>query len=259
MLSLHRLSRSEARGLQGLLFDLDDTLLDEGKLSEAAYSSLFRLQASGLRLVALTGRPASWAELVALMWPVEAAVAENGALTFVRQGARVALFDTVSAEERRRRGAALADLVEDARGAVPALVPADDVKGRISDFTFDIGEHQRASEETVQRATAFALARGARTTRSSVHLHFTFDRIDKASGALVYLGSTGLDVTEARTRFAFIGDSTNDASCFAAFRTTLGVANWRGEFSLTPRFSTERSRGAGFAEAANHICLLREA
>ena len=45
--------------LQGLLFDLDDTLLDHSKLSEAAYSSLFRLREAGFECYAVTGRPAS--------------------------------------------------------------------------------------------------------------------------------------------------------------------------------------------------------
>src|SRR5690606_29031989 len=110
---------------------------------------------------------------------------------------------------------------------VPALVPADDVDGRVSDFTFDIGEHERASEETIATARAIAAGAGARTTRSSVHLHFTFDRSDKATGALAYLRSTGDDETRARQHFAFIGDSENDAPAFAAFSCTIGVANVR--------------------------------
>ena len=58
MLPLARLTADEARRLRGVIFDLDDTLLDHGALGEAAYSALFRLRASGLRLIACTGRPA---------------------------------------------------------------------------------------------------------------------------------------------------------------------------------------------------------
>ena len=38
----------EARALRAFLFDLDDTLLDNGAAREAAYSALFRLSESGL-------------------------------------------------------------------------------------------------------------------------------------------------------------------------------------------------------------------
>jgi hypothetical protein len=57
-------------------------------------------------------------------------------------------------------------------------------------------------------------------------------------------------------RFAFLGDSGNDAACFAAFRTTFGVANIRaslGRLSVTPRYVASRAMGDGFAEIAREI------
>ncbi len=74
-------------------------------------------------------------------------------------------------------------------------MPADDSWGRLSDFAFDIGEHQRASEAVVRAATELAHELGARTTRSSVHLHYTFDYHDKASGVVSYLAGLGIDPT----------------------------------------------------------------
>jgi hypothetical protein len=72
MLPLSRLERDEARSLEGLLFDLDDTLLDHGLLSVEAYSALHRLSGAGLRLLAVTGRPAGWGDVLARQWPVAA-------------------------------------------------------------------------------------------------------------------------------------------------------------------------------------------
>ncbi len=258
MKPIEALTSEEARRLDGLLFDLDDTLLDEGHLTEAAYSSLFRLRESGLTLVALTGRPAAWAELIARQWPVEAAIAENGALGFRREGPRVVAFDSAPPAERAERKARLAALVKDIRRELPELVPADDVGGRQSDFTFDIREHRSAPETLIQRAQALGRAAGANTFRSSVHLHFGFDRHDKASGALGYLAKVrGVDPTRARFRYAFIGDSENDAPCFAAFSTTIGVANLRGLLSLRPAYVTRAERGAGFVEAARVLVARR--
>lgn len=257
MLSLDHLTAHHASRLEGLLFDLDDTLLDHGKLSEAAYSALFRLKESGLHLIALTGRPASWGELAARLWPVDAAITENGALAFESDGTAVTRLDTVPTVERRHRQGRLSALVQEALEHIPELVPASDVEGRVSDYTFDIGETQRARESTIAAAREFARARGARTTQSSVHLHYTFDRVDKATGALSYLQARGVDPSRALCRYAFVGDSDNDAPCFAAFSVTIGVANCRGNFSLPPRFRTQAERGAGFAELAEHLVRSR--
>ena len=115
------------------------------------------------------------------------------------------------------------------------------------------------ANDLIQDAQSLAESWGARTTRSSVHLHFTFDRVDKATGALSYLQSQGIDATVARRRFAFIGDSENDAPCFNAFFTTVGVANLRGAFSLKPRYRTEERASAGFIKFAHRLCELRPA
>jgi len=61
----------------------------------------------------------------------------------------------------------------------------------------------------------------------------------------------GVDSTSALARYAFIGDSANDEACFSAFATTFAVANvreWLRQLGRTPRFVSQRSEGAGFAE-----------
>src|SRR5690606_21169263 len=119
------------------LFDLDDTLLSEGRLTEAAYSALHRLKESGLLLILVTGRPANWAELLVGIWPIDGAIAENGALAYQRMQERVTLLDSISTDERECRRERLRTLVSATMKAFPQLVPADDVQGRLSDFTFD--------------------------------------------------------------------------------------------------------------------------
>jgi hydroxymethylpyrimidine pyrophosphatase-like HAD family hydrolase len=102
---------------------------------------------------------------------------------------------------------------------------------------------------------------GARTTRSSVHLHATFDTDDKASGAIAFLRERfGEDAGSAIVRYAFAGDSANDAACFAAFRTTFGVANVRehvARLSIPPRYVATATMGAGFAEIARALLEKR--
>src|SRR5262249_39675959 len=112
------LPRAEATALRGLLFDLDDTLLDHGQLGEAAYSALFRLREAGLELYVVTGRPLGWVRLLARLFPLDGGVGENGG---VLVGARGVAIESVSPGERAARTERLRALVGAVRAAFPRL------------------------------------------------------------------------------------------------------------------------------------------
>jgi acetylornithine/N-succinyldiaminopimelate aminotransferase len=251
----------EARRLRGVLFDLDDTLLSHGVLELDAYGALWRLRAAGLLLVAVTGRPSGWADMLVRQWPLAGCVAENGAIYVVRRGTHTFHHDGCDGTERRARRARLTFLVERVREAVTEATLTDDVDARVSDVTWDIGERITLREDRVRAIVREIERAGARWSRSSVHLHATFDADDKASGALRFCArELGEDQGAAVARFAFVGDSGNDAPCFAAFRATFGVANVRGQLariSLPPRYVARKSMGQGFAEIASEILLKR--
>ena len=258
MQPISRLSRDEARCLQGVLFDLDDTLLDHGALTEPAYAALFRLRKSGLLLLPVTGRPATWGCVLVRHWPILAAVTETGAIAVHREGRTVRLLDPVDAMERRRRRECVLGLARELMQRYPMLRSADEYDARISDFAFDIGEREAVPEAVVGGAVELAHQQGFRTSVSSVNLHVTLDGDDKASGSVRVLRELlGTDPTAARHRFAYVGDSANDATCFAAFHTSIAVRNWSGRPTIVPRFITELERGAGFAEAARIIVEAR--
>lgn len=253
------LPRAEAARLRGVAFDLDDTLLDHGRLAETTYSVLFRLVAGGLSLYGVTGRPAGWAEVITRLFPVKAVIAENGAVVCARRGDRVLLLDSVDPATRRERGLRLDALVAIFAERFRDFEPADDVRARISDRTFDIGEHRQIEAGRVAEAAAFLREEGARVFVSSVHLHATFDYADKATCAVQLLAQeSGLDATAVRHAYAYLGDSENDASCFAAFPVSIGVANLRGKPTLRPRYITSRPMGEGVVEAARVILSLRQ-
>jgi HAD superfamily hydrolase (TIGR01484 family) len=251
----------EVRALTTLLFDLDDTLLTHGQLTREAYDSLWDLADAGFDLVAVTGRPAGWGEIVARQWPVLGVVAENGAVLLVRQGAGVdvSLRGSVASREadRVRRAAIVAAVTAE----LPEMQLADDNRARLTDVTLDIGERVKVPMPEIARARAVISAFGARSILSSVHLHVTFEGDDKASGALRFLREQrGLDSSLSRVRAAFVGDSENDSACFACFRTTFGVANvapWVPRLSLPPRYVTKGSMGAGFAELARALIAAK--
>ena len=95
-----------------------------------------------------------------------------------------------------------------------------------------------------------------------MHLHATFDVDDKATRRDPLLRARARRGRRAPrvVRYAFVGDSGNDAACFAAFRTTFGVANVRaslGRLSVPPRYVASRAMGEGFAEIAAAILSAR--
>jgi HAD superfamily hydrolase (TIGR01484 family) len=258
---LTSLEPGEASRLIGVLFDLDDTLLDEGRLTEGAYAALFRLSRAGLRLVGVTGRPAGWGEVIARQWPVDAVVTENGAIALYRDEKGIARWQEPDPATRRARRERLASGVAQLQAEFPSLCISDDSHARESDAAFDIGEREHVPPDEVARIEGAARALGLRTFVSSVHLHLTLDGFDKATGTMAFLAAHFQeDPTAARWRYAYIGDSANDASCFFAFSSSFGVANVAASLprlSVPPRYLAWGERGAGFAEIADAILALR--
>ena len=113
MKPLSELAQEEARRIDGVLFDLDDTLLSHGLLTRAAFGALWDLHDAKLRLVAVTGRPSGWGEVIARQWPIDGVVTENGAVHVVRGGAGVRLLQSCNERERRKRRIRLAQIIEE--------------------------------------------------------------------------------------------------------------------------------------------------
>ena len=242
---------------RALLTDLDDTVLDGGRLHAAVLAALENLHSAGIAVVAVTGRPASWAEMVAHQWPLFGAIGENGALAYRRVGSRVVEHDDASAHVRAERTHRLNALSHELSLTFPSLKPATDSRGRISDRAWDTGENERIEADEVASVRAFLENHGARTTQSSIHVHASFERHDKATGALAFLHrELGIDPATALATVPFVGDSGNDRPCFSAFERTVGVANIDAHLhalAKTPLFRTRRERSEGFLDLAHAL------
>jgi HAD superfamily hydrolase (TIGR01484 family) len=251
MKPLSELTAEDVAPIVGVVFDLDDTILDHGRLGEAAYGALFRLRAAGLRLVGATGRPYGWVAILARQWPVDAMIAENGAAAVVIDPSGAAR--AIGAHDDGSR-ADLLGLAERLVARFPSAKITDDNAARVADVTIDIGETRRVPPDEVRAMCEIARAAGVVTITSSVHLHLSHRTPDKAAGAVRILGEAfGEDPTAALRRYAFVGDSGNDAAAFAAFRLTFGVANVRASaasLTLLPRFVAPSPMGRGFVEIA---------
>jgi HAD superfamily hydrolase (TIGR01484 family) len=158
----------ERHGIRGVLCDIDDTLTTDGRLTAEAFSALERLQAAGLSVIPITGRPAGWCDHIARMWPVAAVVGENGAFYFLydrgKRAMRRGYADGAAARaaHRERLAAIGREIVE----AVPGCAIAADQSYRETDLAIDYREDVAPlGRDAVDRIVALMQA-SARTTSS---------------------------------------------------------------------------------------------
>ena len=256
MLPIAQLTLSSA--VRGVFTDVDDTLTHGGVVVPEAYAAIARARAAGLRVVLVTGRPAGWAEVLASVWPVDAAIAENGGVAYYKRDGRMnrLYFDPGDPADNAARLAAVA---EEVLRVFAFARRSDDMTLRITDVAFDVGEFQKLAPGQIEAIVAHCRSLGARTLVSSVHAHACFHSADKARmAARIAEVLWGESAEEAAAHYAFIGDSPNDQAAFAFFATSIGVANvarYVPQLDPAPRYVTAASCGLGFAEAID--ALLR--
>lgn len=246
--------------LRGIFCDVDDTLTHGGVLVPAAYDALARATAAGLQVVAVTGRPAGWAEVFACTWPIAGAVAENGAFAVRRVGKgveRMTWDDAGTCNANARRLDLLAHEIVTALG----VKIAEDQWLRRCDLAFDIGETEQLDRATVDAICARITAAGARCITSSVHAHAFFGDHDKAAMcARAARAWWSVDLDATRADWLFVGDSPNDQPCFAYFPVAAGVANVRrylDRLSPPPTYVADGEGGYGFAEIVDLLLRSR--
>ncbi len=253
-----------ARHLIGVLTDIDDTLTTEGRLPAAAYAALEELNAAGLAVIPITGRPAGWCDMVARFWPVAGVVGENGAFYFrydasTRQMIRKFFAtDSARAENRRKLTALGARILAEVPGCA---ISADQLYREADlaiDFCEDVPPLPRAA---VERIVALFEEAGAVAKVSSIHVNGWFGAYDKLSMTRLFVrDALGLDLDTLKDRFVFCGDSPNDAPMFGFFPYACGVANVRefdGRMLANPAFVAINRGGQGFVEIANRLLSMR--
>ena len=254
------------RAVGVVLTDIDDTLTLHGRLPAVAYAAMERLQGAGVRVVPITGRPAGWCDHIARMWPVDGVVGENGAFWFrydpgERRLVRRFLADEATRAANRERLAALRERI---LAAVPGSALASDQLYREADLAIDYCEDvSPLPPAAVRRIVELFEEAGATAKVSSIHVNGWFGAYDKLTMTrLLAREAFGLDLDGAKERFAFAGDSPNDAPMFAFFPNGVGVANIRrflGEIATPPAWITAAEGGHGFAELADAILAARGA
>jgi HAD superfamily hydrolase (TIGR01484 family) len=258
---MERYQELDPAGVRGLVFDIDDTVTRNGVLEPDAYSAMHLLVDAGFELIAVTGRPLGWTDVIARLWPVRIAIGENGAgWTWVDDaGTHEGYF--CSEAERAEQAAQLDAVRRKAAEAMPHVHTTRDHRHRRCDLAFDIGESVSVPRAEVDALVALIEGMGLRSSVSTVHAHAVPGPWDKAQGVVRAAGEVlGLDLSAELDRWVFVGDSGNDAAAFERFPKSVGVANVREHLDrlpVPPRYVTDGDRGRGFAELAAHLARSR--
>jgi HAD superfamily hydrolase (TIGR01484 family) len=271
MQDLSRWPIADRRHITGVFTDIDDTLTTDGAITPDALRALAQLKAAGLEVIPITGRPVGWSEPFAQSWPVDAIVAENGAVALISsQIGRQPLLDGQTSLSKRyqqdeatrrsnytRMQQVAARIVRE----VPGAVISEDSPGRETDIAIDHSEFVQLPPAAIAQAVKIMRDEGMNATVSSIHINGWFGAHNKLEGARWIVRELfGRDLDAEMERWVYVGDSTNDQLMFEAFPHSVGVANIRrfeAELSHKPGYITPSERGAGFAEVAAALLAAR--
>ena len=219
-----------------MLTDIDDTRTTDGAITPDALEALAQLKAAGLHVIPITGRPVGWSEPFARVWPVDAIVAENGAVALIpddlnknglqrppHERKQLSKIYQQAAATRAANFSRMQCVLAQIEATVPGARRAQDSAGRECDIAIDHSEFTQLPQADIDRCVALMRAAGMNATVSSIH----------------------------------INGSTNDQRMFEHFTHSVGVANiarFVPQLDHLPRYITPSARGAGFAELAR--CLL---
>ena len=247
------------REVKGVLTDIDDTLTTGGAITPDALQALGRLKAAGLPVIAVTGRPMGWSEPFARAWPLDAIVAENGAVALFRSGDALNIEYAQDEATRRVNGLRLTQVAARIQREVPGATLARDSAGRVTDIAIDHAEFAHLPAAQIEQVVALMREEGMSATVSSIHINGWFGAHDKLTGARwIVQRLLGRDLDAESEHWVYVGDSTNDQLMFGHFPLSVGVANlmeFADALTVWPSFITQQPRGAGFAEVAE--ALLR--
>jgi len=262
---------AEARpALLGVFTDIDDTLTTDGAITADALQALADLKVAGLHVIPITGRPAGWSEPFAATWPVDAIVAENGAVALLhgelnenglqplsKKRQQLSKIYQQDAATRTTNYARMQEVLAHIEREVPGARCATDSPGRETDIAIDHSEFTHLPQDAIDHAVRIMRAAGMNATVSSIHINGWYGAHNKLEGARWIVRELfGRDLDAEIDRWVYVGDSTNDQLMFEHFPHSVGVANiarFVPQLAHLPRYVTQGERGAGFAELAAHL------
>jgi len=247
------------RKIVGVFTDIDDTLTTEGAIKPDALQALHQLKAAGLIVIPITGRPVGWSIPFASSWPVDAIVAENGAVALLHNPSTKQVKKIYQQDQatRTHNFQEMQRIAQRVLQEIHGTVMAQDSSGRETDIAFDHSEFHHLSPEKIQQVIHLLKQEGMTATVSSIHINAWFGDHNKWHGAQWILKElSGRDLKQELDQWVYVGDSTNDQVMFEHFTHSVGVANIRqfeNNLKHFPKYIATQERGAGFAEVQRSL------
>ena len=247
----------------GVFTDIDDTLTTEGAITADALQALQNLRAAGLMVIPITGRPVGWSIPFAATWPVNAMVAENGAVALLHDASKNQVHKIYQQDlaVRTHNFEQMQRIAQKVLKEIPGTVMAQDSAGRETDIAFDHSEFHKLTNEQIQHVVQLLQQEGLTATVSSIHINAWFGAHNKWQGAQWILKQlTDRDLKQELDQWVYVGDSTNDQIMFEHFTHSVGVANilrFENELQHLPEYIATQERGAGFSELVNTLLKSR--
>jgi HAD superfamily hydrolase (TIGR01484 family) len=243
----------------GVFTDIDDTLTTSGAITNDALEALKELKEAGFIVISITGRPVGWSLPFVSIWPVNAIVAENGAVALLHSHKtnQVQKIYQQDLGTRTHNFEQMKRILQRVLQEIPGTVMAQDSMGRETDIAFDHSEFHKLTTEKIQQVVSLLQQEGMTATISSIHINAWFGDHNKWHGAQWILKQlTGRDLKQELDQWVYVGDSTNDQVMFEHFTHSVGVANikrFEKELKHLPKYIAQKERGAGFAEVAQAL------
>ena len=247
-------------------FDLDDTLtLENGSWPSSTISGLENLSKAGWTILLVTGRPAGWADAFIRLFPLDAIVAENGAvirywknkfqnrqdhetpesLYWTPEGSVKEFLDFGHREKMNSCKNKILSEVENCRVAT-------DQHYRLYDLAIDFAEYVTPPLGMDAAHKIFDIFQEFKATAkiSSIHVNGWWGDFSKGS-ALEFLSQQLLQFS-IQEEFVYVGDSPNDGPLFKLAGSSIGVANinsFVGKVDFShPKFVTNQCAALGALE-----------
>jgi hydroxymethylpyrimidine pyrophosphatase-like HAD family hydrolase len=212
-------------------------------------------------VIAITGRPMGWSEPFARDWPIDAIVAENGAVALFREGDRLHVEYAQDTATRERNARRLREVAQRVLREVPGATLSQDSPGRVTDIAIDHSEFAHLSPLQIGQVLRVMQQEGLNASVSSIHINGWFGEHTKLSGARwIVQRLLGKPLDDENAHWVYVGDSTNDQLMFAHFPLSVGVANlmhFAAQLHTWPAYITRGERGRGFAEVAGTLLRAR--
>ncbi len=243
------LTEEERRAVEIIVSDVDDTITKRGKLYPEVLKSLWLLKRKGHMIVLVTGGSSGWADAYIRQWPVDAVIAESGALILAHgQGNKIIYVKNpaIAPDIREKK--------EKLIKCTAGLTFSSDQYARQYDIAYEKAELRDAERRTLFN---YVKAMGGTWRESSIHINVSFGSFDKHT-ALAYFMSELYSIGEDRLKEKgmYLGDSLNDCGMFSFMPLSVGmhsVEDDRESFPVLPRYITDGYGGDGFIEVSKAL------